>query len=320
MRYRIKAAVKGNIFIEASISFESGSYKFEFQSSDQGKLETISVSKEVPRGKLESFRGSITPATGDEPTSIAVGTDLEMHEELVEQLQMVESAMSYSTRFSLQKVDWETPDQEYVAETEEDNQILGVSAFTYGRDYPPTLTRVEEKTLRPLIELAPEYDELRVAKAFWREGMSHFHAFQFVPAFYQFYFVIEDFFANGKSGKNSVMSEFRKSSQFKEICGSSLAEINKEPRHAVSLRNYFDKFGCEETPEGLAELLFEMRGALHHYSSRSTRAKGNPFNQKDFETIALLTMHLVTLAIAYREIAISKTLEDAPAEDVAPKQ
>ena len=98
--------------------------------------------------------------------------------------------------------------------------------------------------------------------------------------------------------------------QFENLCINSLEKIINDPRHAINLRQYFENFACEETPRGLGELLFEMRGALHHYSSRSTRAKGTPFNQNDFETIALLAMHLVTTAIAYREVAITKSLKN----------
>ncbi len=312
MRYQLKADVKGHIFILSPISIDCGDYRFEFLPSETGQLEFISVSKEVPADRIEEFRGSIQPADGDTPISITIGTDLHTHQELVDQLQMVESALAYSSGFALQKINWDTPDQEYVGETEEDQDILGVSAFSYERSYPQTPAVVKEDTLVPLIQLAPDYNELRVVKAFWREGMAHFQSFQYVQAFYQFYFVIEDFFASGKSGKNAVMSEFRKSRDFIKQCERSLQETLKDSRHSTNLRQYFENFNCEESAQGLAELLFEMRGALHHYSSRSIRAKGTPFNQKDFETIALLTMHLVTSAIAFREVAISKSLTEMP--------
>ena len=120
----------------------------------------------------------------------------------------------------------------------------------------------------------------------------------------------QDFFAKGKSGKSAVMSEFRKSIEFMNQCKKSLEEMFKDSRHSTNLRQYFLDFNCEENAQGLAELLFDMRGALHHYSSQSIRAKGTPFNQRDFETIALLTMHIVTSAIALREVTISNSLKN----------
>lgn len=312
MRFRLKAGVKGHMFIRSPITVERGVYRFEFLPSDTGQIEFISVSKEVPSDRIEELKDFVKPADGSNPITITIGTDLDTHQELVDQLQMVESVLTYSSRFALQKINWATPDQEYIAESEEDQEILSVSAFSYDRCYQQSPVVVEEDSLITQLQLAPNYDELRVVKAFWREGMAYFQAFQYVQAFYQFYFVIEDFFAKGKSGKGAVISEFKKSTDFMKQCKKSLDEILKDARHSKNLRQYFEDFNCEESAHGLSELIYLMRGALHHYSSRSTKAKGTPFNQKDFETIALLTMHIATSAIALREVAISNSLQGEP--------
>lgn len=221
---------------------------------------------------------------------------------------MVESALSYSTRFSLQEIDWDTPDQEYIAESDEDRELLSVSAFSYTRGYPETKVLVTEDALAQVVQLAPEYDDLRIAKAFWREGMGYFMAFRYVQAFYQFYFVIEDFFAGGKSGKKGVMGAFHKSAGLMEHCTNYLDRVEEDARHWKSLKEHFGEFKCAVSPQGLAELLFEMRGALHHYSRHSQRSRGTPFNQSDYETISLVAMQIATSGIAYREVEISNSI------------
>ncbi len=308
MQYKIVAEVVGNLFIPDNVCFEFRGYEFDFISDDKGRLKSIGISKKVPDDRVEKFKSTFGPGKGQSVGTINIGGDIETHEELVDQLQMLESALAFSSKAALERINWDAPEQEYIPETPDDEQLIAIRSFRYSRQYPKSKSLLQPDFIKKLVEYAPKYDELRVAKAFWREGMVFFNRFQYVQAFYQFYFVIEDFFASGKSGKKQVLSEFHKSSEFEELCNKTLIELFKTEKHRENLKRFFEECNCEPTHIGLQELLFEMRGALHHFSSGSSRPKGTPFNQKEFESISLLSMYLVTLAIGYREAAISQNI------------
>ena len=92
-----------------------------------------------------------------------------------------------------------------------------------------------------------------------------------------------------------------------KLADDSLKKIFKDHRHRSNLEALFKEFKCDISPTGLQELLFEVRGALHHYYGRSTKRKGTPFNQREFESISLLVMELCTVAIYYRIVEINRS-------------
>jgi hypothetical protein len=149
-----------------------------------------------------------------------------------------------------------------------------------------------------------------MAKAFWREGMVYFDNFQCVQAFYQFYFVIEDFFIAGKtSSKSSVMKIFQKSKELLDIAKDAITSTLNLPNHKIKLEKHLREYNCQFTSLGLLEMLYEARNNLHHFHSKSSRKQGTPFNQSEFETIAFATMYIATAAITYREVRISQSLK-----------
>lgn len=305
MRYKLIASVEGEAYLVSPTVIELEDYRAEFDVDQQGRLSKITVSVAVPEDKLEKFRSSLTLGDGESIPRINISTDVELHAELVDRLQMLESALAFSTHTAVMNIDWDTPEQEYVPESPGDEELIAISSFSHARGYEIPKVILQPDVLHTIISSAPKYDELRVPKAFWRKGMISFSSFEYVQAFYQFFFVIEDFYAAGKSGKKPFLEALNKSQDFSDICENSLEAFSKMDRHNGNLQELLDEYGCERSIGGLQELLFEIRGSLHHYSSRSPRPKGTPFNQNDFESIALLALHMVTTAIAYKIVEIN---------------
>lgn len=127
-------------------------------------------------------------------------------------------------------------------------------------------------------------------------------------SYYYFYFVIEDFYANGKSGARGVLTEFQKSTEFLQVAANALNMVFQDERHRQNLIKFFKEEDCEVTPSGLQKLLYHIRGNLHHYYSKSPKTRGTPYNQKEYESIALTAMTVTSYAIGLREAAISHTI------------
>lgn len=123
--------------------------------------------------------------------------------------------------------------------------------------------------------------------------------------------MIEDFYISGKSSsKKSVKKKFQESKELLEIADNALTQFQKLPAHKTKLNHFLTEYKCTNTSIGLLEMIYEARNNLHHFHSRSTRPQGTPFNQSDFDTIALIGMYIARLAISFREVKISQSLKE----------
>jgi len=311
MRYRLTAEVESTISIAENVSVESQEITVEFLRDSDGKLTSISVTKSIPDDKLNNFRQSFELGTGDVKLKISIGGDKEIHNELVKNLQTIESNLSFATHGLLQRVRWDNPQQEYISENTADEELIAVTNLSTSRKRILPKANVTSRGLIELIRLSSKYEPISLAKAFWREGIVYYNNFQYIQAFYQFYFVVEDFYIYGKSSsKKSVMKKFQESKELLDIAKNTLDQIQKLPEHKAKLQSFLIDHKCTNSPTGLLEMLYEVRNNLHHFHSKSTKAQGTPFNQSDFDTIAFAGMIIAKLAIGYREVKISQSLKN----------
>src|SRR5207247_1609074 len=99
---------------------------------------------------------------------------------------------------------------------------------------------------------------------------NRFHDLQYAQAFHHFYFVIEDLFAQRKSGEKETLKAFQASNELMRILETALATFaNARHTHAERLKAGLADEGCDLSATGLAKYVFRVRGRLHHYSSSS---------------------------------------------------
>jgi len=314
MRYRLTAKLEGQLFVTEAFAIERDGLLIEFIAGDNGQIQELAISLRVPDYKVEMFASGIGPGRGESVATYTIGGDRELYDHLVSELQSLESNLAFASG-SVKRIHWDTPHQQFIAETPEEEELIAFTEFSSSRSYPEPHALFSPVDLIRLISKFPAYESLRVPMAFWREGDNYFTTFQYVLAFYQYYFIIEDFYAGGKTSQSTVLKEFAKSEEFRELANTSINELFKEPRHRQALEQLFAQEACTVSATGLQKLLFKVRGSLHHFSSKSSKTRGTPFNQSEFESIALLTMHLTTAAIGYRIAAIDRQIENGQSED-----
>ena len=90
----------------------------------------------------------------------------------------------------------------------------------------------------------------RLIKFGARGRINRRHRFEFLDAFYNFYFIIEDCFSGGKTSEKEVLKEFGKSEEFQKILESThrIFLENKRKEHLLTLESLMSKEGCEWTP------------------------------------------------------------------------
>ena len=156
---------------------------------------------------------------------------------------------------------------------------------------------------------------MAIPRAFWREGIAEFNQLRYIQAFYNFYFVLEDFYADGAFTKAETLKRFSKSKEFTAITGLALKSFpDSSPKHFKGLTELSRKLKCGELAdvEAVWKLLVAIRGSLHHYTSKDGGIRGTPYNQRDFETPAFFAMYLASCAIETREKAAWRAASTTP--------
>jgi len=303
MRYKLIARIEGEVYAREAITIQQSALLFEFVSDPSGKIIEVGISTQLPDEAARRFRSSVAQDDQGRLT-LNIEEDLGVRETLVRELQSLEANLAFALMGALRKVRWDDARQELIPETPSEENTIAVRGFDVLKRYPQRRVEVGQRDLKSLIIEAAKYRLLDIPKAFFHEGINFFDNFQYIQAFYNFYFVIEDFYARGKTGKKAVLQEFAKSREFTDICEKALKALMEDVRHADKLKVQLEREKCEASVHGLQEFLFQVRGNLHHFYSKNTKTHGTPFNQGDFESVALLTMFVASAAIDHRAYAL----------------
>jgi hypothetical protein len=301
MRYRLTAALLGDLRSpERHLSSEREGFTFELLADTSGRITKAAVSVAVPQERVPLFAGSAAPGRGQALVEFTVGGDPQLHESLVDQLQRLESELAMSTNGALWRIAWDNPEKEFIPENDEEQALIAISSLSYEVGYPREPALITSERYQQFIATSHWDRALQVPKAFWREGMNSFRTFRYVQAFYWFYFVIEAFFAKGKSAEGAVIKEFAKSEELRQLSEYSFRALGDDPRHMPNILRLFNDLNIEPTSAMLPLLLVRLRGRLHHFNPRSPRLQPTPFNQSEFETPALVLMLMASHALADR--------------------
>ncbi|HSG43791.1 MAG TPA: hypothetical protein VLA72_11600 [Anaerolineales bacterium] len=122
MRYKLIAKVESTLFISKNVSVNSQDVTVEFLRNSDGRLSNISVSRSIPTDRLDNLKQSVEKGIGEIKLNISIGGDKEFHNELVKELQTIESNLDFASNGLLQRVRWDNPEQEYIPENETDEE------------------------------------------------------------------------------------------------------------------------------------------------------------------------------------------------------
>ena len=79
--------------------------------------------------------------------------------------------------------DWHKVKEEFLAESNEEEQMIAVKSLTMTRDWPRPKVGLDASSFQKLIDNGPRYESLLTLKAFWRRGMAAIKRFEFLDAF-----------------------------------------------------------------------------------------------------------------------------------------
>ena len=301
MRYKIIAPIQGDLFTQEDNLFaEHNGYLFQLMRDPSGKITHIAINMKVPEELKHKLKSTVEPGKGIAKLAINIGGDEELNNLLISQLRNVETELAFSTRGAFWMVGWNNVAFEFLPETSEDNELITISGFSLSKRYPPMPTDVTLRGFNALIELVDEKSYLLIPKGFWQQGMNFFRTYNYIQAFYSFFFILEDLIAEGKTSEKKVLKRFEESSEFHNASEDAFTKLKKNERHRKNLEKFLAEENLEFKVESLPRFIFLMRGRTHHYSGKNRKTQATPHNQKDFESISFLAMLVSTYVLGER--------------------
>jgi hypothetical protein len=306
MRYQLATEVVGSALIRENLVVDVGDMRFEFVRDGANRLSRVAASTSVPPGTIRSYWTRADTAfwrAGIEGASDA-------HERVLAALRSLESHIAFSAQGAIGGFSWEKLEVELVPETPED--VAPLKKLQVVRSYPELTAGLGEDLLRMVAMATESHKDTEVAKAFWREARREFHSQRYIQAYYNFYFVLEGLYAQGKSDTAKVVKAFSESQVLARSTAFMLAGLRRYPYHRRNLSRFFEDHHIAMDVPGAQSLIVRLRGRLHHYAAGSPKLQPTPFNQAHFESPAWFLMGLTTHVIVTVDSAIGPMMVAHP--------
>ena len=288
--YQVTVRCEGNAIVYPPYEVRIDPYILQIKCDEKNNLKELSVRKRVL--DYESYLPKLTK-DGDRKHTLRIPINPHQ-DDVTNLLQYIESLGSIY--FSIKKVHWDTPIREWIPENDVERQHVPIGKIAVSQEYPASPTEMFPQEFLRLIQNRDKLRDLIIPLSFYREGKNAFNSFQYINAFFNFYFFLEGLFADGKCDEKLVVRKFRGSSEIKQAVEITLKSF-RDPscaHHSRKLNEFCISKKCAMTDDGIIELIVKMRGTLHHYSVKSSQKLGHPLNQQEFETMAYLLMSIST--------------------------
>jgi len=303
MKFSILCEVESRIKISKEIMIRHKNKEYIFSPNKDFLLAYIKIITFV--SDPEKFY-SVVRSTPNELINhnITINRDNNLYNHLISEFQELESILAFNG--NLTKIKWSEPKEEIICETEEEKQKVNISGLQWKKEYDNPIILINESDLKGIIESKEEFKSLTIVEAFWREAMNDFRSFRYINAFFNFYFILEGLYGNGKTKNWAIEEEMLSSKDFLENLRLIIEKIKQNKRHFEIIERRLNLINKKLDYEGITHLLVSIRGDLHHFINNTNKTQGTPFNQEDFETIAWVSLGLATHAILIKIVEINQ--------------
>lgn len=289
MQFELKAKAEGDTFLDETIQVSFGAYTITVFKDDRNKISSLSI--KTPVDDFRSILPVIMIANDSASTHQLTLPHNFYFDDIISLFQYIESLGGFW--FGIQRIHWAEPEQNWIPENEDERKFTEVNQISFSRAYKIDLVKMKSSRLVEILESWDRYKHLVIPLSFYREGRNEFREKRYINAFYNFYFYLEDLYGNGKTKNWQVENEFITSQHINSAAKETLSEFKAcGGKHLDDLMSFSRQENCDLDADGLIKLIVKVRGTLHHFSQKSTKKVGHPFNQAEFETIAFVLMSL----------------------------
>jgi hypothetical protein len=296
LKYSLECQVLSNILIRQTISFVEGEKEYVFTPNEKGILNKIKIIQTI-RNPDKFYSEMKETNRKNSPIEIIVKEDALIREEIISDFQYLEGHIGFIA--NLTKIFWNEPAIEWIPETDEERNKLKVFSAHLKKAYSDLPTELNIGIFKSIIKTKPNKDNLTILMSFYREGKVFFNRFEYINAFYDFYFILEDLFGKESWRNREIEKNFKSSIELQETIKWVLTKlIDTSDNHKKEINSLLKQKNLQYDAEGIIVLLVEMRGHLHHFSRGNTqKLKPSPLAQQNYESLAFLTMAIAMQSI-----------------------
>jgi hypothetical protein len=273
-KYRFK--VNGRIRPTETFPIPVGSWIFEFEVGD-ALISHITVTVRV--NQREFWPMISQNQSPERRATIRIRTP-----HLVFIQRTLQSLQGLLSLFGLSSIELNTPHIEWLPENEEEKQLLKLHSYKMGWTPLPdrAIQRIPFDLLARSVLAADAAMDIEVILNFFRRGMVDMYNQNYIEAIYDFYFIFETLFGEGKFKKASVRAAFQRSDQLR----FSVTEVVNNPSSWMHMRDAELKTKFEETygkmtVDQAIDKIIDLWGYLHHHTLKRNQMwhpdKQSPF-------------------------------------------
>ena len=308
MGFSVECAVRSKIVLAGDINYRDGEMDISLSRDTKGLWNRIRVVAPVKRPQM--FKWGMqpvkNPAPGAAPWHINAAFDKELYNDIISSIQCIESTVS--VLMPLESINWGSPLLNVIFEHDNEKPPAdwaplldmkrgrGEIQNLSGKDEAFLALAVVSKVYRPLVDIL----------SFYREGNNELAEAKFINAFYNYYFVLEGLYGNGKTKNQQVLEAFRSNGDLREHLERHLREKH-DIRHICQVKAMLDRIKKKPCFEDLMHLLVHTRGDLHHFINNPKRPQPSPLNHEDFEGITFLAKDLAHKGILAAMLRLNPT-------------
>jgi hypothetical protein len=203
------------------------------------------------------------------------------------EMRSLETALSL---FSVDSIGSDYPEIEWFPENDAEKNAVQVRKFqmTPDNDFPacPLSFDLMARTVIAAIDLL----EVELPLSFFRQGRIAYGKRRYIEAIYQFYFMFETMFGNGKPKSKPIKNEFKKSTELRSAAEDFLKNAGG-PFLSEDLANQVSEKFKGFDVDRLIDYMVDLRGFLHHHTSKR-KNMWHPSRQGDYNVDALMFGHV----------------------------
>lgn len=197
----------------------------------------------------------------------------------------------------IERIKWDRLIIRWIPETEDERKELPISEYERKLSYDFPKSVLTKKWLTDTIIHRRQMGDLHLQFSFYREGVNFFHNFQYQNAFLNFFLMLEGFFGNGKHKTHDLEREFSKSDILEYAINETLIKLsNQNGTHHKWLIQKAKKYEKPIDKSVLISEMIKVRGSLSHFSIKSQKIQRNPYNDRDYESLAFIAMSICLYA------------------------
>jgi len=293
MKCKYTFKVTGHLKPDRILPIASGDTVYEYSVDTNGVLDKVYATVEVPSPNDWPRQERST----DPSVKVHFNIPSPGFTQIRSSLRVVEGMLSI---YGLDKIDVDNPGTEWLPANDDEKAKLGLYSISMSTQSLP-IERVPELQFdlfaRPFL-VGDAAEEVEVPLSFFRKGRIDIDENRYIEAIYDFYFMLETLYAEGKTKNYAVAEEFKKSSELLKCIEKVTTDVPSILTHKRELSEAYSTKYAGKPPEVIAEEIVNLRGFLHHHS-HSRKDIWHPEQHLRFEIDALF-LYCVAMNVALR--------------------